>query len=865
MADNLKKKIFSDQDLVFTLSQTRQIQDLFMPPLPETQRKESDPGKVGIEYPRRLVNSEIVKRCVPGEETEMSRNNFSDMHLFYLKNIVYSALVPDIKIYKVMVDRDPSGIVSSKKVVELEFPRSLKNNLLGRTNANDFDLSRPVLDRGGQIGIKSFDWEYVGTDTFTANRDIRATLTMTMDGMGALAAVRKNKKGESYRLLDIVAPSASLREAEKRTVQKGTQMKYDAGAYELLVEAGYFVDEAQLNKLLSRAGVGSKSAISFTDSDINKAKAAISFDKMRSCMYLSVVDHQFDFRENGKTECTANFIARSNTEARQPSSNILISSGTSTALKTARETIKDIEAEIYLKTVEKDQAIAEKRRWIQYSVDIDQLNKSLEEYKQIEKELVDEVGGGLLSSILKTLEKPVSLGAKKYDSRIFEITLSNEQSNLFGEYMAEPTVGSLDDFMSSLPGRIATSTTAAAASATPRPTELKINPGIAGAAALDRVTYTPFPPQPDTGANPVTNVAFVFFGDLLDAVIEHSGKGRFEDYRFVLSNIRVPDIRTSSNEPTYSMPISAVPISISLLRATFEKKITSEKLQTMSILDFLRLCANTILPEALGRQSKKLYKNTQKKLKMTPFTHYKSNSKDDPTKTPSNIMDVVSLAPTAAANLSKLVDQEVTDANVANSLSEEAVSYDTSLYTVKPLLMRLNTNLDGLLRAKAKTKSMLDIFVVHEESNRDYNETLGDLQEDFKKRIPHYTHGQSYGLIKRVQLSKEDMPHLPEMRAEQTDDNSPDTYLTNMYKATFEMIGNDLNTLGGLIFFDPYGLDPAGSLGDPNDRDSLSFILGLGGAYIVTKIKHSMSPGSYKTTVATRFENRGQIKRSSKK
>ena len=74
------------------------------------------------------------------------------------------------------------------------------------------------------------------------------------------------------------------------------------------------------------------------------------------------------------------------------------------------------------------------------------------------------------------------------------------------------------------------------------------------------------------------------------------------------------------------------------------------------------------------------------------------------------------------------------------------------------------------------------------------------------------------------------------------------------------MVGNDLNTLGGLIYFDSNSLSPLGTLGSPQDRTSLAYIMGLGGLHIITQISHNMAPGKYSTTVKARFISRGSLK-----
>ena len=118
-------------------------------------------------------------------------------------------------------------------------------------------------------------------------------------------------------------------------------------------------------------------------------------------------------------------------------------------------------------------------------------------------------------------------------------------------------------------------------------------------------------------------------------------------------------------------------------------------------------------------------------------------------------------------------------------------------------------------------------------------------------------------MIKNVKLSKTDQPFLREGRFQKLGGHYSVTQLSNVYDAQFEMFGNDLNTLGGIIYFNPDSLSPLGLLGDPQDQSSLSYLLGFGGLHLITLIDHSMTPGDYTTTVKARFVSRGFVKANS--
>ena len=101
-----------------------------------------------------------------------------------------------------------------------------------------------------------------------------------------------------------------------------------------------------------------------------------------------------------------------------------------------------------------------------------------------------------------------------------------------------------------------------------------------------------------------------------------------------------------------------------------------------------------------------------------------------------------------------------------------------------------------------------------------------------------------------------------EGRFEATQGKNNLSQLSNVYDATFDMVGNDLNTLGGMIYFDPASLSPNGLLGSPQNTSDLSYLLGFGGLHLITLIDHTMVPGEYTTSVKARFVSRGEVKKN---
>ena len=776
-----------------------------------------------------FTNADILKYAIPNTETFISRNNLDDMLLFYLKNAIYSALIPDIRFFKVVNDN------GTKKFIECPFPKSVSESYASSDltpNATrpvtDFDLSRPIVQRRGQIGIKSFNWNYLGTDNFTAQRDIEAELSMTMDGMGALTATRANNRGEVYRLLDLLIQSDCVKNKFTSTSDSGTALRYNPGCYEIYVEAGFFINKQILNSIIKNMNFrDGPVAVKFTEEKITRAIndfGSTELEKMKTGMYLTVVDHSFNFGENGKVECNVTYRARSTILERQKEQNILISGDKYSEYEKTEKKINLLQSAVDVLTSNNPISTTLRGKLdaegFQAVIDLQTAKDERDKQKEAKKELIQEQKANFMSDVLElitTETRKVSWpSTPPYDPvKLYGIRKKNILRE-FGVY-----------------GRSLKDTDLAKFLGTFQPIR-------------DILTFSSTLSASGQIRND-DNLPFVFLGDVIDAVLTRaettSGATRFFDQRYVLANMRVNVLPLSPTGNETYLPIAAIPICVGMLRSLIEKSIKSSKKGILSVSRFIELILQKIVATTLRREtiSGKLI-SSNKNFKSVVYNHGITSRNPDPT--------------TPAGSLGQIYP-----VNLSNKVLSPALGVQ-----VERLLTKINNTVSPIVTNP--TTGLLDIICITEESSFNFNTTFGDIQQDFLRFIPHFTHGQGYGLIKKVSLEKTDLPYQKETRLQQSiqaGDSDPDLYLTNFYNATFEMIGNDLCSLGGYIYFDPFGLAPDGSLGDPSDyaTPSLAYIMGLGGVFIITKISHKMSPGKYTTSVKTRWENRGTLRTSS--
>lgn len=126
----------------------------------------------------------------------------------------------------------------------------------------------------------------------------------------------------------------------------------------------------------------------------------------------------------------------------------------------------------------------------------------------------------------------------------------------------------------------------------------------------------------------------------------------------------------------------------------------------------------------------------------------------------------------------------------------------------------------------------------------------GNRLEDEANGIFHYTLGADRGLAKNFNFSKQDVPQFQAMNIEQANLASAGTALSQALilpqDVSIEMVGNSLHRNGDMIY-----VDSRAALGTFANQ-----VLALGGYYRVVRSNHSITSAGYSTTVDAKFQER---------
>ena len=896
--------------------------------------------QAGVTAGRSLGNgyfdSNTLKVDLPRQNSTLktlTRNSEDDMHMFYLKNKVYGHLVPDIKLYKVVnvkqkfqltlrdVETEERYQTETEKymiedILPLEFPRSIheasiEGSAPGLTADHGVGGTLALSHRAGQIGIKSFNWRYVGTDAFTADKDIEAELTLTMDGIEALFAERKNSLGQTYRISDALilpqcyededidaSPQSDQTTPKYQTLGPSDTLPFKPECFELIVDAGYSCDTDMIV-----SGTDSINDLSVVykpfgsdsnppDSDFPQV-ARQSFDKFRSSLFLGVVDHEFNFNENGSVEVEIKYRGRLGGRLRSSQYNIVFSFELRDRLAKLERSMEKLRT--------KAAAVQESKGntatgWFQ-------TNEYEEEYEEAKEEydgLVKSNHGRFFQNVVNYL---------RVNQKIYSLNLDGDQVKYLHSYLAQGRKTDLHNYINSMTTNGDLSDPATVQAVTdndgmyddmgfaPIMDYTIPNPFLAGVNGLRRQSVSSLRNFLDSystdlsrleeghietvdleaqdveqgrsyggttggygsvnftcylGKETPKNIPFIFYGDLIDAVMQQSGlDAPMYDSRIILGDIRLPKLSplTGDIKDQNTTSLASIPITIPRLFNFITKEITAQSAIEMPLTRFISLSLNKLVKESLGLQTIENALQTDNiNFKLSYMTHYPTPSTPaDPTKDTVDFNDPADLSAQSLASV-----------DAFDIIKDEIVDLNKVFDNVNSTIERSRDHIKYLV-----DHPPISLMIIRESDEKIYLPTAGDMKADFLQRIPHFSIGQNFGLIKNVKLSKTDQPFLREGRFQKLGGHYSVTQLSNVYDAQFEMFGNDLNTLGGIIYFNPDSLSPLGLLGDPQDQSSLSYLLGFGGLHLITLIDHSMTPGDYTTTVKARFVSRGFVKANS--
>ena len=156
-----------------------------------------------------------------------------------------------------------------------------------------------------------------------------------------------------------------------------------------------------------------------------------------------------------------------------------------------------------------------------------------------------------------------------------------------------------------------------------------------------------------------------------------------------------------------------------------------------------------------------------------------------------------------------------------------------------------------------KHNNYYNYFLIYDKSYQDFYPSE-DLVQDEKMGIYHYTVGEDFGLLKAANFSRIDTPYLKEAKAV----GKKTLYLgqfRDRYNADLTMVGNNIYYPGMMLYIQP-SAEALFTVTRDINSPSFAQISGIGGYYFVEKVDSTISEEGYETKLSCIWQSDGTEK-----
>ena len=769
----------------------------------------------------------------------------------------YAQLIPRLRLFKVDYKDSGSG---EQEAVEFEF-----NNKIDIADIAAVGKTFKGSIRGDGAGVKSFEWSYLGSDAFTATRDLKATLKLNFQSFHELQKPRTSG-GKEYRYLDLVIqPNCSEKAG-------GTNIKdrpiYDPGCYEVLAEVGYMLPaKSTLNPDLVEA-----------------VRSSVEH------LYLVMTDHSFEFEQDGTFSMTVNYRARLGSQLGSRKFNVLLPGGGNEST-TAQKYINKLKENIAdLKKSEKDNSVPDEDP--AGSTSTSDGEKTPKEEKQ--EELDDYVARQRMRFYNAIYS---SLRNRKWIHGV-QMPLEDEEKYLnYDQKIIKPVKGTAGvEQIDGLP--------------TPLGDRTDIWFNMAGAAKTWEALYgTMGDDGTATGASEQAAdkqenqlirlkqqlettkseyVRFVYLGDIIAcvrdwimaedtyALTDYEAGGFFsgektstntvgnasyqgeaneknssvelrrvrETFQIIMGNVEIKDFQSKE---TRLVNMAHIPISLDSFLNFMTTNVVAKKRKVYQFSKFLNDLISSMVMQNLstGCFGGLVASNVRTSMTMLEIP---SESGFEPIAGDPAGRGRVWYPSGGHLKCNVFNPQVIGTGRVPFFLNEKP----PVLAGAKSLKKTFDYLMINSFVTKPKLYGVWDPTNYENKNKKTPLDTIGDKA----RGIPHYTFGQNAGILKTVKFQKTDQEYLPEAKYEQ-EGSSAINQLAAVYDVTFEMLGTSRFQPGQYIYFDPITM----GIGHPYENDgstrSYANLMGLGGYHLVIEVSCAISRGDFTTTLKTRWTTSG--------
>jgi len=721
-----------------------------------------------------------------------------------LSNEKLSYLIPKIRLHKVLYG--VNGSIPTDYVIPFSTNAGWasavsSSNLLDTIYATKtIESSEPYVslsDREFGVGIKSFTWDYEGSNPVSARKDISATLTLKALNFDALCRQfpikDKHEKSQiNFKYLDLILRSGPKfytenKDKVKESVFSARNAKYNPHYFTYRIDLGF-------QELLTNAGL----PVSFTDPEIQ----AINENNVTLC--LTLIDHKFVFNQDGTINLEIKYRAYFEAVMNDNEADVLA------------------DPKIIEDRAKREEKLESLREACEINFEDDQdretaqaeLKKVYEDFAKIEFQELKYSYGRIIDSLRSKEKINFALIDK---AKIGGFALGGRNAAFTG---VTNTSGSQDaiDFNPPVTALSNSNTPKAPLVVTSANTKDEIKKAISTFLQKN---------APVEDQNGKILISYFFLSDLIEIMVDNiinvstpNSISKHINYhsRVVLASMTV-DVLGSRQ----SISIGDIPISVDYFSEWFLNRVVAEKRTTYHLLTFLRDIASHMITDLFSSKCASAYNRSPTKIQMTNFI----------------------LKSTAEKN-----NIEFFSANYERS---DSGVFDFGSKTTNQLvdLIRLNRS---IIQATA-SQYLFHYTMIYALSTLESEERNNNPIDDSKLGIYHIGYGRNKGIVKKLDFERTEIKGLRELNFIRESDGTGLSQLQSTYNANVTTVGSYLFFPGERVYIDPTGF--GNSLGSPNEIGSIANQLGLGGYHYIYRVSNSIVPGKFETTFKAKWESSG--------
>ena len=234
-----------------------------------------------------------------------------------IKPSTHAYLVPKLRFFKVYTGKD-----GTLKEFQFHFRNFTDPERVAK-------LSDPgVFDRGGDYGIRSFDFSFQGANPATAKNDIKANLSLYFQTFNDFIDKKfTSDDKQKHAFVDmLLLPSGKSKEGSGSP----SIFQYNAKYYRIRVDVGWEIESTKTKDLESAIGISAA------------ANLARSLKKINKSFLLNMVDHTMDFRDDGSVQIDVEYRAYIESALKGTSMDALASKKSRAALVKVRKDYENV-------------------------------------------------------------------------------------------------------------------------------------------------------------------------------------------------------------------------------------------------------------------------------------------------------------------------------------------------------------------------------------------------------------------------------------------------------------------------------------------------------------------------------------------